>query len=57
MSRFGDEYNPYGIDKGRFECQGDFEDRREADKTAREDGQRRETEHWREIREQEANDR
>ncbi len=48
MSRFGNEYNPYGRDRDRFESQEDFNKRVESDRKSVEEAerQRREEEQW-----------
>lgn len=42
MSRFGNEYNPHGRDRSRFETQGEFEERCAKDRIAAEEQAERE---------------
>lgn len=48
MNRFGNEYNPYGRNRSRFESQEDFAKRCEEDKKSVEEAERRrrEEEKW-----------
>ncbi len=51
MSRFGNEYNPYGRDRGRFETQGEFEERYSKDRLAHDEAEERERRRREEERE------
>ncbi len=51
MSRFGNEYNPCGQDRSRFETQGDFEERCSRDRIAHEEAEERERRRREEERE------
>ena len=48
MSRFGNEYNPYGRDRDRFESQEDFLERCEEDRKLAERREEVALERWRE---------
>lgn len=49
-SRFGDDINPYGADRNRFESQDDFRERREADYEAHCGEEARRMEYERSVR-------
>lgn len=54
MNRFGNDYNPYGRDRDRFETQGAFEERCSRDRIAHDEAAlrlRRRREEERESRE------
>lgn len=48
MNRFGNDYNPYGRDRDRFESQEDFDKRVEEDKKREERREEAALERWRE---------